>query len=150
MYFSRIGQFCCRELNSSVPRLSSSSLSLLASSPKCNRNSTLPNLNKRNSSSNSSVPKARQPPRTFSGIQPTGVLHLGNYLGAVKGWVTGLEVGNKEWELEKFTPRKSIYNFFLIKVAEEKRDSQIFCVVDMHAITLPQNPQVLRSAPSLL
>ena len=40
------------------------------------------------------------PPRTFSGIQPTGVLHLGNYLGAVKGWVTGLEVGNKEWELE--------------------------------------------------
>ena len=49
----------------------------------------------------------------------------------------------------KVTPRKSIYNFFLIKVAEEKRDSQIFCVVDMHAITLPQNPQVLRSAPSL-
>ena len=74
---------------------------------------------------------------------------MGNYLGAVKGWVTGLEVGNKEWELEKFTPRKSIYNVFLIKVAEEKRDSQIFCVVDMHAITLPQNPQVLRSAPSL-
>jgi len=121
MNFSRIGQFCCHELNYSVPRLTPSSMRVLASSPKCNRNSTLPNLNKRNSSSNSSVPKARHPPRTFSGIQPTGVLHLGNYLGAVKGWVTGLEV------------------------AEEKRDSQIFCVVDMHAITLPQNPQVLRA-----
>jgi len=122
MNLSRIGQFCCRELNSSVPRLSSSSLSLLASSPECKRNSTLSNPNKRNSSSDSSMPKVRlPPPRTFSGIQPTGVLHLGNYLGAVKGWVKGLEV------------------------AEEKRDSQIFCVVDMHAITLPQNPQVLRA-----
>ena len=76
------------------------------------------------------------PPRTFSGIQPTGVLHLGNYLGAVKGWVKGLEVRNEG--RKKSSSR--------IKVGGlEKRDSQIFCVVDMHAITLPQNPQVLRS-----
>ena len=112
MNLSRIGQFCCRELNSSVPRLSSSSLSLLASSPECKRNSTLSNPNKRNSSSDSSMPKARlPPPRTFSGIQPTGVLHLGNYLGAVKGWVKGLEVGKKKenWKfpVEKFTSLKS-------------------------------------------
>ena len=76
------------------------------------------------------------PPRTFSGIQPTGVLHLGNYLGAVKGWVKGLEVREKE--------RKKSSSHTKVG-GQEKRDSQIFCVVDMHAITLPQNPQVLRS-----
>ena len=59
-----------------------------------------------------------RPARTFSGIQPTGSLHLGNYLGAVRGWVRGLG---------------------------QAREDNIFCVVDMHAITLPQDPQVLRS-----
>jgi tryptophanyl-tRNA synthetase len=62
----------------------------------------------------------RHPPRTFSGIQPTGGLHLGNYLGAVRGWVGGLK-------------------------AEEPRAASIFCVVDMHAISLPQEPAVLRA-----
>ena len=53
--------------------------------------------------------------RIFSGIQPSGVLHLGNYLGAIKNWV----------ELQKeYDP--------------------IFCVVDIHAITVPQNPEELR------
>ena len=102
MNFSRIGQFCCRELNSSAPsRLSPSSLTLLASNPSSKRNSSLSNPNKRNCSSSSSTLKSRHPPRTFSGIQPTGVLHLGNYLGAVKGWVKGLEVEkmrNENWK----------------------------------------------------
>jgi len=53
--------------------------------------------------------------RIFSGIQPSGVLHLGNYLGAIKNWVA----------------------------LQEKYDS-IFCVVDLHAITAPQNPEELR------
>jgi len=53
--------------------------------------------------------------RIFSGIQPSGTLHLGNYLGAIKSWV----------ELQK------------------KYDS-IFCVVDLHAITVPQKPEELR------
>jgi len=52
--------------------------------------------------------------RIFSGIQPSGNLHLGNYLGAVKNWVK----------------------------LQEKYDS-IFCIVDLHAITVPQNPQDL-------
>jgi tryptophanyl-tRNA synthetase len=53
--------------------------------------------------------------RIFSGIQPSGALHLGNYLGAIKNWV----------ELQdKFEP--------------------IFCVVDLHAITVPQKPKELR------
>lgn len=58
--------------------------------------------------------------RTFSGIQPTGILHLGNYLGAVKRWVE-----------QSREPR-------LV------RDSLMFCVVDQHAITMPQDPALLR------
>ena len=49
--------------------------------------------------------------RVFSGIQPTGEFHLGNYLGAVKQWVAS---------------RSERVNFF--------------CVVDLHAITVPQDP----------
>lgn len=53
--------------------------------------------------------------RIFSGIQPSGNLHLGNYLGAIKNWVT----------------------------LQNEYDS-IFCVVDMHAITAAQDPEALR------
>jgi len=54
-------------------------------------------------------------PRIFSGIQPSGTLHIGNYLGAVKNWLT----------------------------LQEKYES-IFCIVDLHAITVPQKPEDLR------
>lgn len=47
--------------------------------------------------------------RIFSGVQPTGNIHIGNYLGAIKNWV-GLQ---KEYD-------------------------SIFCVVDLHALTIPQ------------
>src|SRR5215210_3135978 len=53
--------------------------------------------------------------RIFSGAQPTGSLHIGNYLGALKNWV------NLQNEYESF-----------------------FCIVNLHALTLPQNPQVLK------
>src|SRR5256885_8396257 len=53
----------------------------------------------------------------FSGMQPTGNLHLGNYLGALRNWV---------------------------KLQDRARC--IFCVVDLHAITTPQDPGELRSA----
>ncbi len=53
--------------------------------------------------------------RVFSGIQPSGEVQLGNYLGAIKGWVEGQE--------EKV-------NFF--------------CLVDLHAITVYQDPEELR------
>lgn len=56
-----------------------------------------------------------QKSRVFSGIQPTGNIHLGNYLGAVKNWVDN----------------------------QEKYEN-IFCVVNSHAITIPQEPSVLR------
>lgn len=55
--------------------------------------------------------------RIFSGIQPTGNLHLGNYLGAVRNWV-------------------NLQNDF----------ECLFCVVDMHAITIFQDPAELRSS----
>ena len=60
--------------------------------------------------------------RTFSGIQPTGAIHLGNYLGAVKSWVQGVN-------------ESSI----------EARDRNLFSIVDLHAITLPQNPSKLHA-----
>jgi tryptophanyl-tRNA synthetase len=53
--------------------------------------------------------------RVFSGIQPTGDLHLGNYLGAVKRWV-----------------------------ADQGTNDEIFCVVDLHALTVPREPDDLR------
>ena len=53
--------------------------------------------------------------RVFSGIQPTGSIHLGNYLGAVKNWVDSQE----DYE-------------------------NIFCVVNSHAITTKQDPEQLR------
>ena len=59
-------------------------------------------------------------PRTFSGIQPTGTVHLGNYFGAVQKWVNE------------------------VKSAKTEDHDRIFSVVDLHAITMPQNPQELR------
>jgi len=53
--------------------------------------------------------------RIFSGAQPTGELHIGNYLGALKNWVALQD------EYESF-----------------------FCIVNLHAITLPQDPKTLR------
>jgi len=53
--------------------------------------------------------------RVFSGIQPSGGLHLGNYLGAIRNWVRN----------------------------QDKYDN-IFCIVDLHTITVPQDPAALR------
>jgi tryptophanyl-tRNA synthetase len=53
--------------------------------------------------------------RSFSGIQPTGDLHLGNFLGAVGRWVR-----------------------------DQHTTDAVFCVVDLHALTLPQDPAALR------
>jgi tryptophanyl-tRNA synthetase len=52
--------------------------------------------------------------RVLSGVQPTGNLHLGNYLGAIRNWVEG-----------------------------QHQYDNFFCVVDLHAITVPHNPATL-------
>jgi tryptophanyl-tRNA synthetase len=54
--------------------------------------------------------------RIFSGIQPTGRKHLGNYIGAVRQYVEG----------------------------QDRGDPAIYCIVDMHAITVPYEPEDLR------
>jgi tryptophanyl-tRNA synthetase len=53
--------------------------------------------------------------RIFSGAQPSGRLHIGNYLGALKRWA-----------------------------AEQYDKETYYCIVDMHAITVPQDPAILR------
>lgn len=55
--------------------------------------------------------------RIFSGVQPTGNLHLGNYLGAIRNWVH----------------------------LQEEHSDCLFCVVDLHAITVWQDPKALIS-----
>lgn len=52
--------------------------------------------------------------RIFSGVQPSGNIHLGNYLGALRNWV-----------------------------ALQREYESFFCIVNLHAITFPQNPKVL-------
>ena len=54
-------------------------------------------------------------PRVFSGIQPTGEIHLGNYLGAVQHWVAA--------QAHSLAP-----------------DQTLYCVVDLHGLTLPWDP----------
>ncbi len=54
--------------------------------------------------------------RVLSGIQPTGDIHLGNYLGAVRNWVD-----------------------------DQHTEDSYFCVVDLHAITVPRDPAELRA-----
>ncbi|MBZ0198829.1 MAG: tryptophan--tRNA ligase [Ignavibacteriaceae bacterium] len=54
--------------------------------------------------------------RVFSGIQPTGNIHIGNYLGAIRHWV-----------------------------AAQGEFENIFSIVDLHAITIPQNPKILKT-----
>ena len=56
--------------------------------------------------------------KIFSGVQPTGNLHLGNYLGAIKNFVD---------------------------LSNDNDNKCIFCVVDLHAITVNQNPKELRN-----
>ena len=60
--------------------------------------------------------------KIFSGVQPSGNLHLGNYLGAIKNFV---------------------------ELQNEKNTDWIYCIVDLHAITTFQNPKILLRVSSL-
>jgi tryptophanyl-tRNA synthetase len=55
--------------------------------------------------------------RVFSGIQPSEMIHIGNYIGAVRRWV---------------------------ELQEDPEKDNIFCIVDLHALTVPQDPAALR------
>jgi len=69
--------------------------------------------------------KKRRVERVLSGVQPTGSLHLGNYLGAIRQWV---DFQNKE-QYDEDGNVVPVENFF--------------CVVDLHAITMPHDPKDL-------
>lgn len=56
------------------------------------------------------------PRKIFSGVQPTGALHIGNYFGAIKRWVD----------------------------LQNSGEDVTYCVVDLHSITMPQDPVILR------
>ena len=60
-------------------------------------------------------PQKKNQTIVFSGVAPSGNLHLGNYIGAIRHWV-----------------------------AEQEEKLNFFCVVDLHAITVPQEPQKLK------
>jgi tryptophanyl-tRNA synthetase len=55
--------------------------------------------------------------RVFSGVQPTGAIHIGNYLGAIKQWI----------ELQK-------------------NNECVFCIVDLHALTVPYDTKILKDS----
>jgi len=67
--------------------------------------------------------------RILSGVQPTGSLHLGNYLGAIRQWVEFQDV-HAEPEVDEETGNTIVTENF-------------FCVVDLHAITMPHDPKEL-------
>ena len=54
--------------------------------------------------------------KIFSGVQPTGNLHLGNYIGAIKNFVD----------------------------LQNENNECIFCVVDLHTVTVKQDPNILK------
>jgi len=72
--------------------------------------------------------------RVLSGVQPTGSLHLGNYLGAIRQWV---EFQNASPVVE--TDEKEDGTMVVTEVNTEN----FFCVVDLHAITMPHDPRDL-------
>lgn len=76
-----------------------------------------------------SPPKIRTR-RILSGVQPTGSLHLGNYLGAIRQWVDFQNSPDMEPQFDEET------NI-------ETRTENFFCVVDLHAITMPHDPKEL-------
>ena len=57
--------------------------------------------------------------KIFSGVQPSGNLHLGNYIGAIKNFV---------------------------ELQNEKENSCVYCVVDLHAVTVKQDPKILKNS----
>jgi tryptophanyl-tRNA synthetase len=63
----------------------------------------------------SATAQSKFPRRIFSGIQPTGQIHLGNYLGAVSQWVK----------------------------LQQNNEDMILSIVDLHSMTLPHDPKTL-------
>jgi len=74
----------------------------------------------------------------FSGIQPSGSLHIGNYIGAIRQWV---DIQNDDKFLINLISKQSPKPELEIRNLQREL---IFCVVDLHAITVYQDPKILR------
>jgi tryptophanyl-tRNA synthetase len=79
----------------------------------------------------------------LSGIQPTGIPHLGNYVGAIRNWVglqnendvaCGTERNGSAWAGKEIENRE---------IKKQDPHDILVSVVDLHAITLPQHPKLL-------
>ena len=118
----------CPHSKSTCRQLATSSLDRTCSSPS----TSSPSIRRPFSSLPSPPPHpAHFPTQYFSGIQPTGVLHIGNYLGAIQPWLhiqQLLQSASSSPTATTPPPNKLLIS-----------------VVDLHAITVPQSPATLRS-----
>ncbi|CAL8071313.1 unnamed protein product [Orchesella dallaii] len=114
----KLQRFCsCRQLSSSSFRKFSSSKESGGTGSKKGEEVGEEDVNKIFEESKHEI---KGQPRVFSGIQPTGEIHLGNYFGAIRQWV-------------RFQDEKKA----------GKYEQCIYSVVDLHAITIPQDRDVL-------
>ncbi|KAL7414468.1 hypothetical protein BDY24DRAFT_350149 [Mrakia frigida] len=103
-------------LSSSCRSISKSTSSLSLLSTRSSSSATPPSTSPSSSSSSSSPP----PRVIFSGIQPSGTIHLGNYLGAISNWVD-------------------------LQNSASSEDSIYYSIVGLHAITIPKDPKTLKA-----
>eukprot|EP00546_Thalassionema_frauenfeldii_P010033 CAMPEP_0178923640 /NCGR_PEP_ID=MMETSP0786-20121207/16856_1 /TAXON_ID=186022 /ORGANISM="Thalassionema frauenfeldii, Strain CCMP 1798" /LENGTH=416 /DNA_ID=CAMNT_0020598207 /DNA_START=212 /DNA_END=1462 /DNA_ORIENTATION=+ len=109
----------------SIPRATAAFLS----STKEEATTTATSTNTATSTEQTKKKKIVRSERILSGVQPTGSLHLGNYLGAIRQWV---DFQNKEPEKDEDGNPIPVETYF--------------CVVDLHAITMPHEPAALRES----
>ena len=129
--------------------LASSDVAVVADASSSTPAASTASSDSRASSTTTTKKKKVQTRRILSGVQPTGSLHLGNYLGAIKQWVdfqnTGVFAGGAK------TPTSSSGGGNDEGATTDEDEVEIihenfFCVVDMHAITVPQNPSELEES----
>lgn len=83
-----------------------------------------------NGEATAEIKKKTRTRRILSGVQPTGSLHLGNYLGAIRQWVEFQDNNLEPYEEDGI----------------EYHTENFFCVVDLHAITMPHDPKELQES----
>jgi len=131
----------CRSFAPTIIRSYTTTISTTSSSGSSRLFSTTAELDERQASAPS--PKKVRTRRILSGVQPTGSLHLGNYLGAIKQWVdfqnTGKFAAAEDLDGKSFDDEKKDEDVEIV-------NENFFCVVDLHAITVPQDPEELEES----
>ena len=81
--------------------------------------------------------------RVFSGIQPTGNIHIGNYLGAIVNWSHLQAMEQINWRRYAAERAASGHPLSPAEAASVDTAKVLFTIVDLHSITVPQDPAVL-------